>query len=78
VSKRDSRVRFRTCFTRGTMTHLTTEGNKTACGYWTDRESCLGPIDAASQTVHRESACQRSGCRQAWSAWVASGGTIEL
>lgn len=67
----------RTCFTRGTMTHLTADGRRTLCGAWVALECSTGSTPPTEESVDTPSACQRPGCKQGWYAWVAAGGTLE-
>lgn len=68
---------YRTCFTRGTMTHLTADGRRTLCGVRTALECSVGSTPPMGESVDTPSACQRPGCKQGWYAWVAAGGTLE-
>lgn len=68
---------LRTCFTRGTMTHLTRDKRRTACGIAIGSDTSLGSPMPIGEVVDSPSACQRSGCKQAWDAWVAAGGVVE-
>lgn len=66
----------RTCFTHGTMTHLTKSGKRTICGDEVASTN-LGAIDPRGERVDKASACQRSGCKQGWIRWQELGGSID-